>query len=133
MLVDTILSTFYIKIKMNISELKQNLQQIIYLRDEIVESKKETRFGYSLKEYLEQFRYKLIIVDHGERDKFWCPRHVATQKLDSLSDLSLDEFNSAYSKNKTKLLSIINRYIKEMKLGFIQHDLEINRNTLDKY
>lgn len=133
MLVDTILSTFYIKIKMNISELKQNLQQIIYLRDEIVESKKETRFGYSLKEYLEQFRYKLIIVAHGERDKFWCPRHVATQKLDSLSDLSLDEFNSAYSKNKTKLLSIINRYIKEMKFGFIQHDLEINRNTLDKY
>jgi hypothetical protein len=74
---------------MNISELKQNLQQIIHLRDEIAESKKETRIGHSLKDYLEQFRYKLIIVGHGERDEFWCPRHVATQKLDSLSDLSL--------------------------------------------
>lgn len=118
---------------MNISELKQNLQQIIYLRDEIAESKKETRFGYSLKEYLELFRDKLIFVDHGERDKFWCPKHEATQKLDSLSDISLNEFSSAYSKNKTKLLSIINRYIKDMKLGFIQHDLEINRNTPEKY
>ncbi len=104
-------------------DLKENLKRVISLRDEIIELKKGNSRTYSLREYVKLFRDRLIYVDHGERDKFWWPMHVALTKLDELSDIEENKFNSQFSANKRKLLSTINRYIKEMQNELQEHDL----------
>jgi len=109
---------------MNINELKKNLEKVISLRDEIKDLKKGKQRTYSLREYVELFRDRLIYVDHGERDRFWWPMQVALTNIDEFTDIREEKFNSQFSANKTKLLSIINRYIKDLQHGFQQHDLE---------
>jgi hypothetical protein len=108
---------------MNVNDLKENLKRVISLRDEIMELKKENRRTYSLREYVELFRDRLIHIDHGEIDKFWWPMHIALTKLDELSDIEENKFNSQFSANKRKLLSTINRYTKEMQIELQEHDL----------
>ncbi len=104
--------------------IKENLEKVISLRDEIKDLKKGKQRTYSLREYVELFRDRLIYVDHGERDRFWWPMHVALTKIDEFIDIRREEkFNSQFSANKTKLLSIINRYIKNLQYEFQQHDL----------
>lgn len=109
---------------MYVNELKENLRKVISLRDEIQDLKKGNKRTYSLREYVELFRDRLIQVDHGERDRFWWPMHVALTKIDEFTDITEEKFNSQFSANKTKLLSTMNRYIKDLQLGFQQHDLE---------
>ena len=116
---------------MYVNDLKANIKQIISLRDEIKELKKNNQRTYSLLEYVELFRNKLIHADHGERDRFWWPMHVALTKLDELSDIRPEKFNSQFSANKTKILSIANHYIKDLQRGFLQHDLELKSTHLD--
>lgn len=106
----------------NIAELKENIIGIISLRDELIQLKKYDRYTYSLYEYIELFREKLIFTDHGGNDIFWDPKHVALTKLDQLSDIDEESFNSRFSANKTKLLSIMNRYIKDLQHGFHLYD-----------
>lgn len=110
--------------KMNIEELRENLKQIRLLRNEIAELKKERRFGYSLSEYLNLLRNKISFIDHGEDDKFWNPMHIATSEMSRLIDIRENEFNSAFSKNKRKFLSIIDRYIKDLQHGIDFHNQE---------
>lgn len=114
---------------MDIADLKENLRQVISLRDNLVELKKGHIRTYSLSEYLDLIQNRLIGTDHGERDKFYWPMHVANTKLDMLRGMDIDKFNSAFSTNKTKLLSIVNQYIKDLQLGFEQNDLEAKLNN----
>jgi len=108
---------------MRIEEIRNNKRRLKELRDEILDSKKDSRFGYTLFEYLERVRDSIIYVDHGEGDLFFVPKHRATMKLDDLMDIDVKAFNSAYSKNKTKLLSIVNRYINDLTNAIEIHDL----------
>ncbi len=116
---------------MDIQELRENVQKVISLREEVKNLKKSIRRTYSLREYVDLFRDRLIFVDHGERDRFFWPMHIASTKLDELSDMRNDEFNSRFSTTKTKLLSIMNRYIKDLQRGFVEHDLEVNSTPRD--
>lgn len=109
---------------MDITDLKENLRQVISLRDEIVQLRKEDRRTYSLREYVDLFQDRLSWTDHGEMDKFWRPMHVANTKLDEMRGIDVEKFNSAFATHKTKLLSIVNRYIKDLQLGFERYDLE---------
>lgn len=104
------------------NDLKENLKLVFSLRDEIMDLKKGNFRTYSLREYVDLFRDRLIHTDHGERDKFWWPMHIALTKLDELSDIEENKFNSQFSANKRKLLSTINRYIKEMQNELQEHD-----------
>lgn len=99
---------------MRIEELRNNLRRLKELRDEIIMSNSKSRFGCTLFEYFVRIRESIIYVDHGEGDLFFIPKHRASLKLDELMDINVKEFNSAYSKNKTKLLSIVNRYLKDI-------------------
>ena len=56
---------------MDIQELRENVQKVISLREEVKDLKKDNRRLYSLKEYVGLFRDRLIFVDHGERDRFF--------------------------------------------------------------
>jgi hypothetical protein len=110
---------------MDTADLKENLRQVISLRDEIVQLRKEDRRTYSLREYVDLFQDRLRWTDHGESDRFWRPMHVAITKLDEISNIDVKKFNSAFTTHKAKLLSIVNRYIKDLQLGFEQQDLEL--------
>ena len=116
---------------MDIQELRENVQKVISLREEVKDLKKDNRRLYSLKEYVGLFRDRLIFVDHGERDRFFWPMHIAFTKLDELSYMTNDEFYSRFATTKTKLLSIMNRYIKDLQRGFVEYDLEVNSNRRD--
>lgn len=108
---------------MEIANLKENLRQVISLRDELIELKKGNRRTYSLKEYADLFRDRLRWTDHGMSDSFSLAEHDAFTRLDILCDIEDEKFNSAFSTHKTKLLSIMNRYINDLRLGFDKHDL----------
>lgn len=111
---------------MEIADLKENLRHVISLRDEIVQLRKEDRRTYSLREYVDLFQDRLSWTDYGDRDKFWVPKYNANAGLEKLRDIDSEKFNSAFATHKTKLLSIVNRYIKELQLGFEQYDLKEN-------
>jgi hypothetical protein len=106
---------------MYIEDLKENLKLVNELRDELKVLKKEARRGYTLHEYIDLIQERLW-NDHGERDRFAEPKRLANFKLDELRDINKEQFNSAFSKNKTKLLSILNRYIKDLQIGFQESD-----------
>lgn len=108
---------------MNIQELKDNLQIVTSLREEVSRLQKQNRRFYTLREYTEQFRERLIFVDHGERDRFSEPSRIANLKLDELY-VNRDEFEVRFSASKAKLLSIMSKYIKDMNRGFVEHELE---------
>lgn len=69
-----------------------------------------------------------LFIDHGEWDSFFCPMHVASNKLDELTYMTDDELNSRFSTTKTKLMSVMNRYIKDLQRGFVEHDSEMVSN-----
>lgn len=114
---------------MNINELKETLQAIISLRDEIEKLTKNTtvRHTYTLKDYVDLCHNKITWVDYGDRDKFYVPYHTASMRLSELRDIDDEKFNSAFKTHKTKLLSILNRYIKDLQHGFELHDLELRQ------
>jgi hypothetical protein len=109
---------------MDTSELKENLKRVIELRDELQALSKSNRRGYTLWEYIELFRERLIFVDHGEADKFWLPLHRATTKLDFFVEAGKTKFNSAFATNKTALLAVLDRYIKDLTSEFQVVDQE---------
>lgn len=111
---------------MDIQELKENVISVISLKEEVKDLKKDNRRSYTLREYVGLFRDRLIFVDHGERDRFFWPMHIASTGLDELSNLTNDQFDTRFSTTKTKLLSIMNRYIKDLQRGIMEHDLEVN-------
>jgi len=114
---------------MDITDLKENLKQVVSLRDNLIKLEKGDMRTYSLNEYLDLFQNRLNGTDHGERDKFYWPMHVANTKLDILREMDIEKFNSAFSTNKSKMLSIVNQYIKDLQLGFEQNDLEAKLNN----
>lgn len=93
---------------------------------EVKDLKKSMGNSQSLKGYIELLYDRLIVVDHGERDRFYVPKHITSLKLNELFNMTNDQFNSRFSTTKTKVLSIMNRYIKDMQRGFEEHDLEEN-------
>lgn len=111
---------------MEIADLNENLKQVISLRDELKELKKGNRRIYSLREYVDLFHDRLIWTDHGMSDSISLAEHDACSRLDILCDIEVEKFNSAFSVNKTKLLSIVNRYIKDLQLGLQLYDLKEN-------
>ena len=115
---------------MNIQELKENAQRVTSLHGEVRGLQKHNRGSYTLREYSEQFRHRLIFVDHGERDRFFWPKHVASTKLDELY-VNRDEFELRFSASKIKLLSIMKEYIKGLEQGFKEHDLEESSSHRD--
>lgn len=114
---------------MDIADLKDNLRQVVSLKDNLFKLKKGDMRTYSLSEYLDLFQNRLIRIDHGERDKFYWPMHVANTKLDILREMDNEKFNSDFSTNKSKMLSIVNQYIKDLQIGFEQNDLEAKLNN----
>lgn len=101
------------------------MKKVISLRDEIQDLKKGNQRTYSLREYVELFRDRLIHVSHGERDRFWSPMQLVLKKIDEFTYIEEEKFDSHFSANKKKLLSTMNRYIKDLHYGFQQHDLEL--------
>lgn len=113
---------------MKIQELKESVQKVITIRDQVRELKKTDRYSYTLGEYLVQFRERLNFVDHGERDRFSSPAHFANVKLSELTSKAPDELELRFSASKAKLLSIMSEYIKDMNRGFVEHELEQKSN-----
>jgi hypothetical protein len=116
---------------MDIKELHENTRKVISLRDEIIvlEKHRKEPTGYRLNEYVELFRDRLIWVDHGERDRFWVPMHNTLIKLDEMANIDPEKFNSNFATYKKNLLSVINRYIKEMHQGFDAHYKEFGSTS----
>lgn len=110
---------------MDVNALRANLSRVIALRDEIEALQKPAgHFGYSLSDYVTQAYDRVINGYPGERDRFYVPHSVAVMKLQDMLDIEHDKLNSAFATNRTKLLSILNRYIKGLQRGFQEHDLE---------
>jgi len=103
---------------MNTEALKENLKRVIVLRDELKDLPKNNGRGYTLWECIDLFRERLINVDHGEGDKFWLPCHRATTKLEFFEEIGKTKFNTAFATNKTKLIAVLNRYIKDLTSEF---------------
>ena len=94
------------------------------MRDELIPLTKPTsRFAYQMSDYVEQAHAKLRTVDHGERDRFYVPYAYALQYLDQLREK--ETLNTQFLTSKTRLISILNRYIKGLQHGFAQHDSEV--------
>lgn len=116
---------------MKIEELKEHLNKIILLREEIKGFEKTTgHMKYSLSYYVNHAYEQFKFVDHGERDRFFSPQYSVMNALQMLMDVDEKIINSAFSKHKAKLLSVLNNYIKEMQLGFLQHDLELKSSYM---
>jgi hypothetical protein len=110
---------------MNVNALKANLSRVIALRDEIEAFQKPSEpFSYSLSDYVSEAYDRVINGYPGERDRFFVPHSVAVMKLQDMLDIEHDKLNSAFATNRTKLISILNRYIKGLQRGFQEHDLE---------
>lgn len=107
---------------MDINELKLHLDKTILLKNEIKELKKTDR--RSLSDYLYQFRHSLSSTDFGDRDKFWLPYNYASEGLKYFDDINTNELDVKFTANKTKLLSIVTRHIKDLQSGFREYDLE---------
>ncbi|MDO7876032.1 hypothetical protein Q5H93_14910 [Hymenobacter sp. ASUV-10] len=108
-----------------VQALRSNLRRVIELRDEIKEMPKPTgRGAYQPSDYLNQVRDRLRAVYHGERDRFYVPHTDAIMALQHLEELGTPKINSSFSTSKTKLLSILNRYIKGLQRGFAEHEKE---------
>lgn len=103
---------------MNTVALKKNLKKVIELRDELKDLPKTIGRGYTLWEYIGFFRNRLIWVDHGEGDKFFIPQNRATTMLESLEEMGETKFNNAFKTNKTKLIAVLNGYIKDLTIEF---------------
>jgi hypothetical protein len=116
---------------MEILELKNNLRKVISLQEEIKDLTNSKKQLFSLTDFMENFRNCLIYVDHGERDRFFVPMNIALNKLNNLSDIVNNNSKLSFSQTKTKLLSIMNRYIKDLQRGFEEHDSESNLTHRD--
>ncbi len=108
---------------MDINELRTHLNKTISLKTEIKELKKTDRFR-SLAGYLEQFRHSIAWTNFGDRDKFWLPYYNASEGLKYFDEISDNDLDIRFTMNKTKLLSIVNRHIKDLQSGFREYDLE---------
>lgn len=106
-----------------VQALRNNLRGITAFRDELKDLAKPTsRFGYQMSDYVEQARDKLRAGYHGERDRFYVPYADALNQLDQLREKQT--LNTQFSTSKTKLVSILSRYIKGLQRGFQEHDAE---------
>lgn len=112
---------------MNTDEIKNNLIKVISLRDEIKDFKKGSRqTAYKLSDYVDLCYDRIIAVDYGDRDRLYVPYSNASMKLQDFMQTDDKIINSQFSAHKTKLLSILNRYIKDLQLGLQEHDSELN-------
>ncbi len=107
---------------MNINELKEHLRRVTVTRDRLSELKKNDSSLYTLHDFIEEFRSQLFNTDHGERDRFAEPERIANDKLSDLEDIGEEKLNAAFAGNKTKLLAILNRYIKDFAIGVQAND-----------
>ena len=105
--------------------LREHLRRVIELRAEIQElAAPVPRGGYQLSDYVDSVRQQLIGAYHGERDRFYYPYSVALNQLDQLQEIGPAKLNLFFSKHKTKLLVVLNRYVKSLQTGFRQSDSE---------
>lgn len=111
---------------MDIHELRECVRETTILYEEVQGLRKDNKRSFTIVDYIEMFRQKLIFTDHGERDRFFMPMHIASKKLDELTDMPKERINSRFATTKTKLLSIMGRYIKDLLRGFEEYDAELN-------
>jgi hypothetical protein len=114
---------------MNLNDLREHLNQTEKLKLELKELKKTDR--ENLSDFLDRFHNRLVWTDFGDRDKFWLPYYYASNDLKILQDMTSEELNSRFSANKTKLLSIVNRHIKDLQRGFREHEEELKSTHRD--
>jgi len=107
---------------MDINELKLHLNKSISLKKEIIELKKTDK--RSLSDYLDQFCQSLLLTDFGDREKFRLPYRDASERLKFFYDIDSNELDKRFTVNKTMLLSITSRHIKDLQSGFREYDLE---------
>lgn len=110
---------------MDIQALKSNLLAIIALRDKVEAlSSSDSHHGYQLSDYAEKARTRIYSADHGDDDWYFLPQWDAGNRFRQLQENGDARIDSAFATSKTKLLSILNRYIKDLQTGFREHDPE---------
>jgi hypothetical protein len=95
-------------------ELIRTLLRVKEIRNEIRDLDKKNSLNNDISYYIDLFHEKLIFTDHGERDKYALPKIDAINKIERMRLISTEKINSNFAQNKTKLLSIVNRYISQL-------------------
>jgi hypothetical protein len=91
-----------------------HVRQIEEIRQSVSDLNNPKSIGDCLIDYHYMARQKISSFPHGERDKFYVPYHTAINKLDGMLDEGEGKFSTAFKTSKTKLLSILDRYIKSI-------------------
>jgi len=107
-----------------VQALRNNLQSVMELRDKI-KALTSVSCSYRLSDYVSQTRERITGTNHGQRDRFYTPQTDAQMQLQALLDEGNPKLNAQFSKHKTTLLSILNKYLKGMQRGFREHKAEI--------
>lgn len=106
-----------------VEAIRANLRVAIELQDEIKALKPFQR--NLLNEYISQVYKRVSAVYHGERDRFYVPQAHATMQLGNLQIIDASTISTQFSVHRTKLVSILNQYIRGLQLGLLQHDTEV--------
>jgi hypothetical protein len=108
---------------MNKHNLKEHIKEIEQLYVEIENSEKRDRINGNLISHLQVFSEKLRYFDHGEKDVFYMAEFSVLKKIEALEeDFNEKQFQTAYSTVQNRLLSILKKYLKEMKNGLEELD-----------
>ena len=103
---------------MNKHNLKVHIKEIEELYNKIENAEKRDRIDGNLISLLEMFSEKLRFFDHGGKDIFYMAEFSVLKKIESLEeDFNEKQFQTAYSTVRKRLLSILKKYLKEMKNG----------------
>ena len=105
---------------MYVQRLKENLVKFIELRNELSQLKPNQRL-YNLHDYIDVLQECINSVDHGDGDLLGEPARIACSKLDDKRDLDQNKFVTAFATQKRALLSIADRYIRDLQLGLSLH------------
>tara|TARA_B110000503_G_C7007896_1_gene354396 strand:- start:411 stop:737 length:327 start_codon:yes stop_codon:yes gene_type:complete len=108
---------------MNKQNLKVHIKEVEGIYKEIENAEKRDRINGNLLSHLEMFSEKLRYFDHGEKDVFYMSEFSVLKKIESLEeDFNEKQFQTAYSTVRKRLLSILKKYLKEMKNGLEELD-----------
>lgn len=109
-----------------ITELKKTVLNTVELRNKLMEMTLPRKpYHHSFDYYITLAHNMIKEPDYGERDRFYLPYYSTSTDLSELMDIDEKKFVSAFKTIKAKVIAILNRYIKEMELGFVEHDLEL--------
>ena len=104
---------------MNTEKVKAHIREVENIYDKIENAVQRDYINGNLEFLLESFQEELRHFDYGQGDLFFVPYWNVSKKIESLEDkFKKSQFKTAYKTVQSSLLSIVKKYLSDIKRGF---------------